>query len=212
MVAHTSAHAQACARSRVDLAVFTFHTQESIDLKTISTCAPWLGFHCVLDLSLLRRTQLIHLYVGIDTLTFSKIELVSAKEGTQQQSENGTHILSLLFSILRLPYEFLNTFISWFETNGDGQFIVRKIVLPPFGNKRAKDHTKIGGGFHPFNFSIGQVSGTDAASPVCESGTTSFFKFMRSQSVELLRSSISLTTSNIPKLVLLNNFTPSVPI
>ena len=30
MVAHTSAHAQACARSRVDLAVFIFHTQESI--------------------------------------------------------------------------------------------------------------------------------------------------------------------------------------
>ena len=36
-------------------------------------------------------------FLGIDTLIFSKIELVSAKEGTQQQSEKGTHILSLLF-------------------------------------------------------------------------------------------------------------------
>ena len=36
-------------------------------------------------------------FVGIDTLPFSKIELLSAKEGTQEQSENGPHILSLLF-------------------------------------------------------------------------------------------------------------------
>ena len=35
--------------------------------------------------------------LGIDTLIFSKLELASAEEGTQEQSENGTHILSLLF-------------------------------------------------------------------------------------------------------------------
>ena len=40
---------------------------------------------------------------GIDTLIFSKLELASAEEGTQEQSEMA-HTSFLFYSILRRPY------------------------------------------------------------------------------------------------------------